>query len=166
MLDAEKNVAAADYTKSLADLEKKLLEAQYKKATAELSKRTETDAAALAELEKQIIEADNTIRSGDLEKELLRVNYEKTLKELEAKYQPKKDSTSSGGSGSGSTGSNSDDLAAKINDLEKSYRSRACRKPLRPARMTICFCRAKAHRKSSGPHCWIRTRTNKFKTEQ
>ena len=28
---------------------------------------------------------------------------------------------SSGGSGSGSTGSNSDDLAAKINDLEKSY---------------------------------------------
>jgi tape measure domain-containing protein len=108
MLDAEKNVAAADYTKSLADLEKKLLEAQYKKATAELSKRTETDAAALAELEKQITEADNTIRSGDLEKELLRVNYEKTLKELEAKYQPKKDNTSSGGSGSGSTGSNSD----------------------------------------------------------
>lgn len=88
MLDAEKNVAAADYTKSLADLEKKLLDAQYKKATAELSKRTETDAAALAELEKQITEADNTIRSGDLEKELLRVNYEKTLKELEAKYQP------------------------------------------------------------------------------
>lgn len=121
MLDAEKNVAAADYTKSLADLEKKLLDAQYKKATAELSKRTETDAAALAELEKQITEADNTIRSGDLEKELLRVNYEKTLKELEAKYQPKKDNTSSGGSGSGSTGSNSDDLAAKINDLEKSY---------------------------------------------
>ena len=121
MLDAEKNVAAADYTKSLADLEKKLLDAQYKKATAELSKRTETDAAALAELEKQITEADNTIRSGDLEKELLRVNYEKTLKELEAKYQPKKDNTSSSGSGSGSTGSNSDDLAAKINDLEKSY---------------------------------------------
>ena len=121
MLEAEKNVAAADYTKSLADLEKKLLDAQYKKATAELSKRTETDAAALAELEKQITEADNTIRSGDLEKELLRVNYEKTLKELEAKYQPKKDNTSSGGSGSGSTGSNSDDLAAKINDLEKSY---------------------------------------------
>lgn len=121
MLDAEKNVAAADYTKSLADLEKKLLDAQYKKATAELSKRTETDAAALAELEKHITEADNTIRSGDLEKELLRVNYEKTLKELEAKYQPKKDNTSSGGSGSGSTGSNSDDLAAKINDLEKSY---------------------------------------------
>ena len=106
MLDAEKNVAAADYTKSLADLEKKLLEAQYKKATAELSKRTETDAAALAELEKQITEADNTIRSGDLEKELLRVNYEKTLKELEAKYQPKNDNTSSGGSGSSSTGSN------------------------------------------------------------
>ena len=121
MLEAEKNVAAADYTKSLADLEKKLLDAQYKKASAELSKRTETDAAALAELEKQITEADNTIRSGDLEKELLRVNYEKTLKELEAKYQPKKDNTSSGGSGSGSTGSNSDDLAAKINDLEKSY---------------------------------------------
>ena len=121
MLDAEKNVAAADYTKSLADLEKKLLDAQYKKATAELSKRTETDAAALAELEKQITEADNTIRSGDLEKELLRVNYEKTLKELEAKYQPKNDNTSSGGSGSSSTGSNSDDLAAKINDLEKSY---------------------------------------------
>ena len=111
MLDAEKNVAAADYTKSLADLEKKLLDAQYKKATAELSKRTETDAAALAELEKQIIEADNTIRSGDLEKELLRVNYEKTLKELEAKYQPKKDNTSSGGSGSGSTGSNKPDPA-------------------------------------------------------
>ena len=121
MLDAEKNVAAADYTKSLADLEKKLLDAQYKKATAELGKRTETDAAALAELEKQITEADNTIRSGDLEKELLRINYEKTLKELEAKYQPKKDNTSSGGSVSGSTGSNSDDLAAKINDLEKSY---------------------------------------------
>ena len=111
MLDAEKNVAAADYTKSLADLEKKLLDAQYKKATAELSKRTETDAAALAELEKQITEADNTIRSGDLEKELLRVNYEKTLKELEAKYQPKKDNTSSGGSGSGSTGSNKPDPA-------------------------------------------------------
>lgn len=109
MLDAEKNVAAADYTKSLADLEKKLLDAQYKKASAELSKRTETDAAALAELEKQITEADNTIRSGDLEKELLRVNYEKTLKELEAKYQPKKDNTSSGGSGSGSTGSNKPD---------------------------------------------------------
>lgn len=106
MLDAEKNVAAADYTKSLADLEKKLLDAQYKKATAELSKRTETDAAALAELEKQITEADNTIRSGDLEKELLRVNYEKTLKELEAKYQPKKDNANSGGSGSSSTGSN------------------------------------------------------------
>lgn len=121
MLDAEKNVAAADYTKSLADLEKKLLDAQYKKASAELSKRTETDAVALAELEKQIAEADNTIRSGDLEKELLRVNYEKTLKELEAKYQPKNDNTSSGGSGSGSTGSNSDDLATKINDLEKSY---------------------------------------------
>lgn len=121
MLDAEKNVASADYTKSLADLEKKLLDAQYKKATAELSKRTETDAAALAELEKQITEADNTIRSGNLEKELLRVNYEKTLKELEAKYQPKKDNTSSGGSVSGSTGSNSDDLAAKINDLETSY---------------------------------------------
>lgn len=111
MLDAEKNVAAADYTKSLADLEKKLLDAQYKKATAELSKRIETDAAALAELEKQITEADNTIRSGDLEKELLRVNYEKTLKELEAKYQPKKDNTSSGGSGSGSTGSNKPDPA-------------------------------------------------------
>lgn len=111
MLDAEKNVAAADYTKSLADLEKKLLDAQYKKATAELSKRTETDAAALAELEKQITEADNTIRSDDLEKELLRVNYEKTLKELEAKYQPKKDNTSSGGSGSGSTGSNKPDPA-------------------------------------------------------
>ena len=111
MLEAEKNVAAADYTKSLADLEKKLLDAQYKKATAELSKRTETDAAALAELEKQITEADNTIRSGDLEKELLRVNYEKTLKELEAKYQPKKDTTSSGGSGSGSTGSNKPDPA-------------------------------------------------------
>ena len=111
MLDAEKNVAAADYTKSLADLEKKLLDAQYKKATAELSKRTETDAAALAELEKQITEADNTIRSGDLEKELLRVNYEKALKELEAKYQPKKDNTSSGGSGSGSTGSNKPDPA-------------------------------------------------------
>lgn len=121
MLDAEKNVAAADYTKSLADLEKKLLEAQYKKATAELSKRTETDAAALAELEKQITEADNTIRSGDLEKELLRVNYEKTLKELEAKYQPKKDSTSSGSSSNSSSNANSDDLAAKINDLEKSY---------------------------------------------
>ena len=111
MLEAEKNVAAADYTRSLADLEKKLLDAQYKKATAELSKRTETDAAALAELEKQITEADNTIRSGDLEKELLRVNYEKTLKELEAKYQPKKDNTSSGGSGSGSTGSNKPDPA-------------------------------------------------------
>lgn len=108
MLDAEKNVAAADYTKSLADLEKKLLDAQYKKATAELSKRTETDAAALAELEKQITEADNTIRSGDLEKELLRVNYEKTLKELEAKYQPKKDNTDSGSS---STGSNKPDPA-------------------------------------------------------
>lgn len=93
MLDAEKNVAAADYTKSLADLEKKLLDAQYKKATAELSKRTETDAAALAELEKQITEADNTIRSGDLEKELLRVNYEKTLKELEAKYNKTSGST-------------------------------------------------------------------------
>ncbi len=121
MLDAEKNVAAADYTKSLADLEKKLLDAQYKKATAELSKRTETDAAALAELEKQITEADNTIRSGDLEKELLRVNYEKTLKELEAKYQPKKDNTSSGSSSNSSSNANSDDLAAKINDLEKSY---------------------------------------------
>lgn len=121
MLDAEKNVAAADYTKSLADLEKKLLDAQYKKATAELSKRTETDAAALAELEKQITEADNTIRSGDLEKELLRVNYEKTLKELEAKYQPKKDNANSGSSNNGSSNANSDDLAAKINDLEKSY---------------------------------------------
>lgn len=121
MLDAEKNVAAADYTKSLADLEKKLLDAQYKKATAELSKRTETDAAALAELEKQITEADNTIRSGDLEKELLRVNYEKTLKELEAKYQPKKDNTNSGSFSNSSSNANSDDLAAKINDLEKSY---------------------------------------------
>lgn len=121
MLDAEKNVAAADYTKSLADLEKKLLDAQYKKATAELSKRTETDAAALAELEKQITEADNTIRSGDLEKELLRVNYEKTLKELEAKYQPKKDNANSGSSSNSSSNANSDDLAAKINDLEKSY---------------------------------------------
>ena len=121
MLDAEKNVAAADYTKSLADLEKKLLDAQYKKATAELSKRTETDAAALAELEKQITEADNTIRSGDLEKELLRVNYEKTLKELEAKYQPKKDNANSGSSSNSSSNANSDDLAAKINDLQKSY---------------------------------------------
>ena len=106
MLDAEKNVAAADYTKSLADLEKKLLDAQYKKATAELSKRTETDAAALAELEKQITEADNTIRSGDLEKELLRVNYEKTLKELENKYN-KTSGTGSTGTGSSSSSASS-----------------------------------------------------------
>ncbi len=106
MLDAEKNVAAADYTKSLADLEKKLLDAQYKKATAELSKRTETDAAALAELEKQITEADNTIRSGDLEKELLRVNYEKTLKELESKYN-KTSGTGSTGTGSSSSSASS-----------------------------------------------------------
>ena len=58
---------------------------------------------------------------SDLEKQLLGVEYQKSLAELIAKYQPKKDNTSSGSSSSGSSPSNSDELANKISDLEKSY---------------------------------------------
>jgi TP901 family phage tail tape measure protein len=121
MLEAEKKVLAAGYEQDLADLEKKVLDARYKLASAQLEKKTTTDAARLAELEKQINEAQNVIQMSDLEKQLLGVEYQKSLAELIAKYQPKKDNTSSGSSSSGSSPSNSDELANKISDLEKSY---------------------------------------------
>ena len=121
MLEAEKKVLAAGYEQDLADLEKKVLDAQYKLASAQLEKKTTTSAARLAELEKQINEAQNVIQMSDLEKQLLGVEYQKSLAELIAKYQPKKDNTSSGSSFSGSSPSNSDELADKISDLEKSY---------------------------------------------
>lgn len=105
MLEAEKKVLAAGYEQDLADLEKKVLDAQYKLASAQLERKTATDAARLAELEKQINEAQNVIQMSDLEKQLLGVEYQKSLAELIAKYQPKKDSTSS--SGNGSSGSSS-----------------------------------------------------------
>ena len=105
MLDAEKKVLAAGYEQDLADLEKKVLDAQYKLASAQLEQKTATDAARLAELEKQINEAQNVIQMSDLEKQLLGVEYQKSLAELIAKYQPKKDNTSS--SGNGSSGSSS-----------------------------------------------------------
>lgn len=120
MLEAEKKVLAAGYEQDLADLEKKVLDARYKLASAQLEKKTTTSAARLAELEKQINEAQNVIQMSDLEKQLLGVEYQKSLAELIAKYQPKKDSTSSGSS-SGSSPSNSDELANKISELEKSY---------------------------------------------
>lgn len=121
MLEAEKKVLAAGYEQDLADLEKKVLDARYKLASAQLEKKTTTSAARLAELEKQINEAQNVIQMSDLEKQLLGVEYQKSLAELIAKYQPKKDSTSSGSSSSGSSPSNSDELANKISELEKSY---------------------------------------------
>lgn len=121
MLEAEKKVLAAGYEQDLADLEKKVLDARYKLASAQLEKKTTTSAARLAELEKQINEAQNVIQMSDLEKQLLSVEYQKSLAELIAKYQPKKDNTSSGSSSSGSSPSNSDELANKISDLEKSY---------------------------------------------
>ena len=105
MLEAEKKVLAAGYEQDLADLEKKVLDAQYKLASAQLEQKTATDAARLAELEKQINEAQNVIQMSDLEKQLLGVEYQKSLAELIAKYQPKKDNTSS--SGNGSSGSSS-----------------------------------------------------------
>lgn len=105
MLEAEKKVLAAGYEQDLADLEKKVLDAQYKLASAQLEKKTTTSAARLAELEKQINEAQNVIQMSDLEKQLLGVEYQKSLAELIAKYQPKKDNTSS--SGNGSSGSSS-----------------------------------------------------------
>lgn len=105
MLEAEKKVLAAGYEQDLADLEKKVLDAQYKLASAQLEQKTATDATRLAELEKQINEAQNVIQMSDLEKQLLGVEYQKSLAELIAKYQPKKDSTSS--SGNGSSGSSS-----------------------------------------------------------
>lgn len=105
MLEAEKKVLAAGYEQDLADLEKKVLDAQYKLASAQLERKTATDAARLAELEKQINEAQNVIQMSDLEKQLLGVEYQKSLAELIAKYQPKKDNTSS--SGNGSSGSSS-----------------------------------------------------------
>lgn len=108
MLEAEKKVLAAGYEQDLADLEKKVLDAQYKLASAQLEQKTTTDAARLAELEKQINEAQNVIQMSDLEKQLLSVEYQKSLAELIAKYQPKKDSTSSGGSSSSSSGSTPD----------------------------------------------------------
>lgn len=104
MLEAEKKVLAAGYEQDLADLEKKVLDAQYKLASAQLEQKTATDAARLAELEKQINEAQNVIQMSDLEKQLLGVEYQKSLAELIAKYQPKKDSTSSTGGSSGSSG--------------------------------------------------------------
>ena len=121
MLEAEKKVLAAGYEQDLADLEKKVLDARYKLASAQLEKKTTTSAARLAELEKQINEAQNVIQMSDLEKQLLGVEYQKSLAELIAKYQPKKDNTSSGSSSSGSSPSNSGELANKISDLEKSY---------------------------------------------
>lgn len=108
MLEAEKKVLAAGYEQDLADLEKKVLDARYKLASAQLEKKTTTDAARLAELEKQINEAQNVIQMSDLEKQLLSVEYQKSLAELIAKYQPKKDNTSSGGSSSSSSGSTPD----------------------------------------------------------
>jgi TP901 family phage tail tape measure protein len=105
MLEAEKKVLAAGYEQDLADLEKKVLDAQYKLASAQLEQKTATDATRLAELEKQINEAQNVIQMSDLEKQLLGVEYQKSLAELIAKYQPKKDNTSS--SGNGSTGGTS-----------------------------------------------------------
>lgn len=105
MLEAEKKVLAAGYEQDLADLEKKVLDAQYKLASAQLEQKTATDATRLAELEKQINEAQNVIQMSDLEKQLLGVEYQKSLAELIAKYQPKKDNTSS--SGNGSSGSSS-----------------------------------------------------------
>ena len=105
MLEAEKKVLVAGYEQDLADLEKKVLDAQYKLASAQLEQKTATDAARLAELEKQINEAQNVIQMSDLEKQLLGVEYQKSLAELIAKYQPKKDNTSS--SGNGSSGSSS-----------------------------------------------------------
>lgn len=121
MLEAEKKVLAAGYEQDLADLEKKVLDARYKLASAQLEKRTTTSAARLAELEKQINEAQNVIQMSDLEKQLLGVEYQKSLAELIAKYQPKKENTGSGSSSSGSSPSNSDELANKISELEKSY---------------------------------------------
>ena len=97
----------AQYAKQSGTAEKKQLDAKYNKK--------------LAELEKQINEAQNVIQMSDLEKQLLSVEYQKSLAELIAKYQPKKDNTSSGSSSSGSSPSNSDELANKISDLEKSY---------------------------------------------
>ena len=108
MLEAEKKVLTAGYEQDLADLEKKVLDARYKLASAQLEQKTTTDAARLAELEKQINEAQNVIQMSDLEKQLLSVEYQKSLAELIAKYQPKKDSTSSGGSSSSSSGSTPD----------------------------------------------------------
>lgn len=105
MLEAEKKVLAAGYEQDLADLEKKVLDAQYKLASAQLEQKTATDATRLAELGKQINEAQNVIQMSDLEKQLLGVEYQKSLAELIAKYQPKKDNTSS--SGNGSSGSSS-----------------------------------------------------------
>lgn len=102
MLEAEKKVLAAGYEQDLADLEKKVLDAQYKLASAQLEQKTATDATRLAELEKQINEAQNVIHMSDLEKQLLGVEYQKSLAELIAKYQPKKDNTSSSGNGSSS----------------------------------------------------------------
>ena len=102
MLEAEKKVLAAGYEQDLADLEKKVLDAQYKLASAQLERKTATDATRLAELEKQINEAQNVIQMSDLEKQLLGVEYQKSLAELIAKYQPKKDNTSSSGNGSSS----------------------------------------------------------------
>lgn len=102
MLEAEKKVLAAGYEQDLADLEKKVLDAQYKLASAQLEQKTATDATRLAELEKQINEAQNVIQMSDLEKQLLGVEYQKSLAELIAKYQPKKDNTSSSGNGSSS----------------------------------------------------------------
>ena len=107
MLEAEKKVLAAGYEQDLADLEKKVLDAQYKLASAQLEKKTTIDATRLAELEKQINEAQNVIQMSDLEKQLLGVEYQKSLAELIAKYQPKKDNTSSGSSSSGSSSSGS-----------------------------------------------------------
>lgn len=108
MLEAEKKVLAAGYEQDLADLEKKVLDAQYKLASAQLEQKTATDATRLAELEKQINEAQNVIQMSDLEKQLLGVEYQKSLAELIAKYQPKKDNTSSSGNGSSSGSSGTD----------------------------------------------------------
>ena len=107
MLEAEKKVLAAGYEQDLADLEKKVLDAQYKLASAQLEQKTATDATRLAELEKQINEAQNVIQMSDLEKQLLGVEYQKSLAELIAKYQPKKDNTSSSGNGSSGNSSGS-----------------------------------------------------------
>ena len=92
------------YEQDLSDLDKNVLDAQYKLASAQLEQKTATDATRLAELEKQINEAQNVIQMSDLEKQLLGVEYQKSLAELIAKYQPKKDNTSSGSSSSGSSG--------------------------------------------------------------